>query len=484
VTRIRAVNDRPLRPGGDYVVYWMISARRTRSSFALERALERAREFGKPLVVLEALRVDYPWASDRLHRFVLDGMVDNALRFERAGVLYYPYVEPSRGAGKGLLAALGSRACAVVTDELPAFFLPKMVDAAARSVDAFMEQVDGNGLVPLRAPDRVFVTARSFRRWLEENLPKHLAESPRADPLRGARLPAPRRLPRDIERRWPRASARMLDGAASLLAALPIDHGVSPAPVRGGSEAARQALRRFVQTKLGRYAAERNHPDADVTSGLSPYLHFGHISPHEIVSAVTRHEDGAPGSIRGDAAPFRGQRQLSKDADAFLDQLVVWRELGFNMCARRADYAAYDSLPAWALRTLEKHAADHRPHLYSEEQLETARTSDPVWNAAQRQLLREGRIHNYLRMLWGKKILEWSPSPAQALSVMIRLNDKYALDGRDPNSYSGILWVLGRYDRPWGPERPIFGLVRYMSSENAVRKLRMREYLARYGNAV
>ncbi len=372
-----------------------------------------------------------------------------------------------------MLAALGSRACAVVTDEFPAFFLPKMVEAAARSVDVSMEQVDGNGLVPLRAPDRVFVTARSFRRWLQENLSRHLAEAPRADPLRGAHLPAPPRLPSEIERRWPRASAEMLDGAASVLDALPIDHGVSPAPVRGGSEAARHALRHFVQTKLGRYAAERNHPDADVTSGLSPYLHFGHISSHQIVSAITRHEDGAPQSIWG----------LGENADAFLDQLVTWREIGFNMCARRADYAAYESLPAWALRTLDRHAADRRPHLYSEEQLETARTGDPVWNAAQRQLLREGRIHNYLRMLWGKKILEWSPSPARALGVMIRLNDKYAIDGRDPNSYSGILWVLGRYDRPWGPERPIFGLVRYMTSESAARKLRMRAYLARYGVA-
>jgi deoxyribodipyrimidine photo-lyase len=473
VTRVRPINDRPVRPGRDYVLYWMISARRTRSSFALDRALERARELGKPLVVLEALRVDYPWASDRLHRFVLDGMADNAPRFERAGIRYYPYVEPLRGAGKGLLAALGSRACAVVTDEFPAFFLPKMVDSGARSVDVFMEQVDGNGLVPLRAPDRVFVTARSFRRWLRENLSEHPVESPRADPLRGARLPEPPHLSREIARRWPPVSAEMLNGAASPLAALPIDHRVSPAPLRGGSEAAQQALGHFVQTKLRRYAAERHHPDADVTSGLSPYLHFGHISPHQIVSAVARHEDGAARSVWG----------LGENADAFLDQLVTWRELAFNMCARRADYAAYDSLPAWALRTLDQHASDRRPQLYSEERLETARTGDPVWNAAQRQLLREGRIHNYLRMLWGKKILEWSPSPAEALRIMISLNDKYALDGRDPNSYSGILWVLGRYDRPWGPERPIFGLVRYMSSESAVRKLRMRGYLARYGAA-
>jgi deoxyribodipyrimidine photo-lyase len=171
---------------------------------------------------------------------------------------------------------------------------------------------------------------------------------------------------------------------------------------------------------------------------------------------------------------------FGEGADAFLDQLVTWREIGFNMCAHRRDHAEYASLPDWCRRTLDAHASDRRD-LYSVKQLEAARTHDELWNASQRQLLREGRIHNYLRMLWGKKILEWSPSPKDALARMIRLNDKYALDGRDPNSYSGILWVLGRYDRPWGPERPIFGLVRYMSTASAARKLHLREYLARYG---
>ena len=163
-----------------------------------------------------------------------------------------------------------------------------------------------------------------------------------------------------------------------------------------------------------------------------------------------------------------------------MDQLITWRELGFNMCSREIDYAKYETLPNWALKTLEEHSSDHRAELYTLKQLENADTADSLWNAAQSQLLKEGVIHNYLRMLWGKKILQWSPSPREALARMIHLNNKYALDGRNPNSYAGIFWILGRYDRAWGPERPIFGKVRYMTSENTRRNLKLSNYLAKY----
>jgi deoxyribodipyrimidine photo-lyase len=171
---------------------------------------------------------------------------------------------------------------------------------------------------------------------------------------------------------------------------------------------------------------------------------------------------------------------MSAEAEAFLDQLITWRELGFNCCHMREDYDRYESLPAWARKTLAEHQGDARPHRYSLEEMEAARTYDPLWNAAQTQLVREGQMHNYLRMLWGKKILEGTSSSQEALRVMIELNNRYALDGRDPNSYSGIFWCLGRYDRPWGPERPIFGKVRYMSSANTARKLHVKEYLRKY----
>ena len=251
--------------------------------------------------------------------------------------------------------------------------------------------------------------------------------------------------------------------------------------VRGGTKAGRATLARFLE-RLPRYAQQRNDPDAEATSGLSPYLHFGHLSAHEIFTAVAR-RSGWTGE-RLSKSPLGGARGwwgMDESTEGFLEQLVTWRELGFNFCAHRDDAAEFGSLPTWAQATLEHHARDPREATYSLAEFEAARTHDPVWNAAQRQLVREGHIHGYLRMLWGKKVLEWSPTPKHALATLIELNNKYALDGRDPNSYSGILWVFGRYDRAWGPERPVFGKVRFMSSAAALRKVRMRGYLERFG---
>jgi deoxyribodipyrimidine photo-lyase len=195
-----------------------------------------------------------------------------------------------------------------------------------------------------------------------------------------------------------------------------------------------------------------------------------------------RREKWSPDKLSAKAAGKRaGWWGMSEPAEAFLDQLITWRELGYNFCSKRDDYDQYDSLPDWARATLAKHAGDPRPIVYSRDELTAAATHDPLWNAAQRQLTRDGKLHNYLRMLWGKKILEWSATPQEAMQTMIALNDRLAVDGRDPNSYSGIGWVLGRYDRAWGPERPIFGTIRYMSSDNTARKLSVKKYLERYG---
>jgi deoxyribodipyrimidine photo-lyase len=477
--RITAANAAPVRGDGDHVLYWMTAARRTRASFALDRALDRARELGKPLVVLEALRCDYPWASDRLHAFVLAGMRDNAERFAAAGVAYHPYVEPAKGAGAGLLAALAGRACLVVGDEYPTFFHPRMHAAAAARLPVRLELVDGNGVLPLRAAPRAFTTAHAFRRHLQKSCRDHLAERPRLDPL--ARLDLPKgHVPADILARWPAAAAELLRCDPAALARLPVDHRVAPCG-EGGARAAARALAAFLRGGVDRYDEDRNHPDLAGTSGLSPYLHFGHLGAHEVFHALTQREGWTPARLAAGAGGHReGWWGVARDVEAFLDQLVVWRELGFNMCHHRPDHAAYDALPPWALATLAAHAKDPRPHRYDRAQLDAAATHDRLWNAAQRQLVREGKIHNYMRMLWGKKILEWSPSPQEALAALIELNDRHALDGRDPNSYSGIFWVLGRYDRPWGPERPIFGKVRYMSSDNTARKLRVREYVARH----
>jgi deoxyribodipyrimidine photo-lyase len=474
------LNDAPVNPAGRFVVYWMCAFRRTRFNFSLQRAAGWARELGKPLLVLEALRCDYPWASERLHRFILDGMRDNLSDFENSPALYFPFVERFKNEGRGLLRELASMACLVVTDEYPAFFIPRMTRAAAKGLPVRMEAVDSNGLLPMGITDRVFLTAYSFRRFLQQELPRRLDRFPKENPLAGLSIPRLERLPEEISRRWPAAPPEAVHASHGYLSGLPIDHAVKPVEIRGGSRAARTRLLDFLGTGLPAYHAERNHPDANAGSGMSPYLHFGHISAHEIFSELRKVERWSPERLTAKAS---GQREgwwgMSPGGEAFLDQLVTWRELGFNMCSQREDYDRFESLPEWALTELVGHEQDNRRFRYSLEEFESSRTHDPLWNAAQRQLLLEGTIHNYLRMLWGKKILEWTPSPRNALEIMIELNNRYALDGRDPNSYTGIFWVFGRYDRPFGPQRPVFGKIRFMSSRATMKKLRLAEYMRR-----
>lgn len=476
--------DRPVNAHGEYVLYWMIAHRRTRWNHSLQRAVEWAVELGRPLLVFEPLRVRYQWASDRFHRFVLDGMADTerALKGVR-GVTYHAYVEPEPGAGKGLLACLAASASVVVTDDYPAFMLPGMLDAASHQVAVRLEGVDANGLLPMRLPDRAFPTAYAFRRYLQHTLPSHLGDRPDADPLRALPPREPATVPDEVGRRWPSPADRLLAGAGTL-GDLPIDHQVAPVNQRGGAAAAEAALGRFLDQHLVAYGQTRNKVEQDLTSRLSPYLHFGHLSSWQVVATLLERE-GWVGVTGGRPTGAReGWWQVSAQGESFLDQIVTWRELGFNMCVQHPDtYDQFESLPAWALATLGKHERDPRTYRYGLDAFERGRTHDPLWNAAQGQLLQEGRIHNYLRMLWGKKILEWTTTPRDALSVMVALNNKYALDGRDPNSYSGIFWTLGRYDRPWAPERPIFGSIRYMSSDNTARKMPVKGYLRRYAPA-
>ncbi len=496
--RLRVLRDEPERRGGDYVLYWMTASRRLEWNFALDRAVARARTLERPLVILEGLRAGYRWASDRHHAFVLAGMEEHARRLEASPVAYLPYVEPEPGAGRGLLGALAEQACLVVTDDAPVFFLPRMLEAAAERIDCRLEAVDSCGLLPLAEVVRPYVSAYHFRRFLQKRLWEHLTRLPDPDPLglggardsaaaesadaERARPPLPHAaVPEAILSRWPVADAALLSGERSALAALPIDHEVAPSPLKGGATEGRARLDAFLADGLARYGEERNQPDADAASGLSPWLHFGHVSVHEVFHRVAGAEGWSPARLSADASGKRsGWWGMSPSAEAFLDELVTWRELGFGFCRVVPTYDRYESLPDWALETLAEHADDERPWLYTLADFDAAATHDELWNAAQRQLRAEGVIHNYLRMLWGKKILEWSTSPREALDIMVELNNRYAIDGRDPNSYTGIMWILGRFDRGW-PERPVFGKVRSMSSDATRRKVSVERYLERWG---
>ena len=446
---------------------------RARASGRLGSGVEAA----SPIV--EVLACGGRWDSDRHHRFVLQGMKENASQLANAPALYYPYVEPQPGECRKLFTAVCQRACLVVTDDYP-IALPA-AGAADAELPVRIEKIDGNGLLPLKAADQAFPTAHAFRRFLQRSLREHLLDAPESDPLARVKLPRLIALPTTIGRRWPAAAPRLLSAEPATLATLPIDHAACVVPTVGGPAAAHACWKRFLDSKLASYLELRNEPEVENTSGLAPYLHFGHISVHEIFHGLARRERWSPGKLAEKATGGReGWWGMSAAAEAFVDQLVTWCEVGFNCCACRPDYDDYQSLPAWAKATLAKHATDHRPYVYTMEDFAAARTHDRLWNAAQRQLIAEGQIHNYLRMLWGKKILEWTASPQEALEIMVELNNRYALDGQDPNSYSGIFWILGRYDRPWGPERPIFGTVRYMSSANTARKVRVKEYMQRH----
>lgn len=479
--RIRHANSGTINPEGRYVLYWMTAFRRLRWNFSLQHAADHARSLGKPLVILEALRRDYPFASQRLHAFILQGMEERAATLRESEVVYYPYVERALGEGKGLLATLAEDAVLVVADDYPSFFLPRMVSAASKTIDVRLDLVDSNGLIPLGAAPKEFGAAYHFRRFLQKELPAFLGDVPATDPLEA---PLPRGEPGLVKvlwDRWPPAPPEVLAAGPQALGSLRLDLTPGPAPAVGTTEAGERLLKRFLSQGLPRYAELRNHPDEQVTSGLSPYLHFGLLSSHQVFSEVASSEGWTPLRLgeKADGAR-RGWWGMSENAEAFLDQMITWRELGFNMASRRNDHTKYESLPAWARTTLEEHSTDPRPFLYTMDQFKDAQTHDPLWNAAQRQLLRDGVIHNYLRMLWGKMILQWTSHPTEALDFMIELNDRFALDGRDPNSYSGIFWVLGRYDRGW-PERPVFGKVRSMSSEATRRKVRLDQYLGEFG---
>jgi deoxyribodipyrimidine photo-lyase len=474
--RIRPINSHPSRATGEYVVYWMTAYRRPFSNFALEHAIECAVELKKPLLIVEALRAAYPFANERIHTFILEGMKDNQRAFDETGATYFPFVEMKAGDGKGLMEHVAKKACVIVSDDWPSFFVPHMQQQLANRIEVKMELVDSNGLFPMHATTRIFTTAHSFRAYLQKNLKNHLHELPLENPLKGVKL---KKLTSNPFGTYERANLKFIP---QLVQGIDLDHSVKRVNQVGGQVAAMEQMHGFVKSKLAHYSTQRNEPEIEGTSGLSAHLHFGHISTHQIFNQIVAQAKWTTEKITKSRGGSReGWWNMPADVEAFLDQIVTWRELSFNMASHRPiDGHLFESLPPWALASHAKHAKDKREYVYSLEQLELGKTHDPLWNAIQTQLVQDGWFHGYLRMLWGKKILEWSASAQEALTKMEHLMGKYSLDGRDPVSVSGYLWVLGRYDRAWGPERNIFGKIRYMSSVNTAKKVNVKKYVARY----
>ncbi len=450
--RVRQLNDRSPRPGGEYVVYWAQMNRRASMNHGFARAVELANELRLPVLVYEALTCSYPHANDRIHRFILEGVPENARRFRAAGAGYFFYLRRSSADPNDMLYRVAKRAAAVVTDDYPTFIAARHNPSAASKLECAFEVVDSSCIVPMaRIPKREWA-AYTIRPKIHKLLPEYLKPLPPPQPARP----------------WPEAEQPFADfhtevrsaDVARLVAECDVDHTVAPSTLFfGGAKVAEERLRRFLVRHLHHYATERNQPSSRATSGLSPYLHFGMISSLEVALAV-----------RDYAA------EHSIDASAYLEELIVRRELAFNYARHSERPDSICNLPDWAKKTLREHATDVRDPMYTKEQLEAGDTYDDLWNATQKELLLRGKIHGYYRMYWGKKIIEWSRTCQDALDFMNYAHDRYALDGRDPATYTNILWCFGLHDRPWF-ERPVFGQIRYMSYDGMKRKTDIGAYI-------
>ncbi len=438
--RIKPLNGRPAGRGR-YVLYWMQAAQRAECNHALEYAIERANGLALPVVVFFGLTAKYPEANERHYRFMLDGLSETRGALERRGIKLVIRAVPSPDAGAVELAT--GAALAVVDRDYTRHTREWRSRAAAR-MKCPLVQVETNVVVPVEevSPKEEYAAA-TIRPKIMKRLDRFMAPLPARMPRRdslGLRLP----------------SLDIADPGAALARLAGLDRSVraleSP---RGGTAEAKRRLRAFVASRLARFGDERNDPNAGCVSGMSPYLHFGQISPLSVALEIAKR--GGPGSKE------------------YLEELVVRRELSMNFVYYNERYDSYEGLPAWARATLGEHAKDRREYVYGLDEFENARTHDPYWNAAQDEMRLTGSMHGYMRMYWGKKILEWSRSPEEGFEIALALNNKYELDGRDPNGFAGVAWCFGKHDRPW-QRRPVFGMVRYMNANGLKRKFAADAY--------
>ena len=442
--RIQFLNAKPIRKGS-YVLYWMQASQRARCNHALVHAIRRANDLGQPMVVGFGLTDGYPDANERHYTFMLEGLVETAEALAKRGVQLVVRI----GQPAEVCLKLAADASLVVADRGYMRHQRRWRRAVAARAPCSVVQVETDVVVPAdEASDKEEYAARTIRGKLTRLWPKYLV------PLSETR-------PRKKSLGMQFGSIR-LDDVQGLLGRMRIDRSVRPVGhYHGGAGRARVLLRRFIRDKLARYESDAADPGLDIQSHVSPYLHFGQVSPLEIVLEI-RKAAGIPQKAR----------------DAYLEQLLVRRELSVNFVLHNHKYDSYQSVPHWARTTLKAHQKDRRPYLYGHDELVACRTHDDCWNAAMREMVITGKMHNYMRMYWAKKIMEWTVSPRAALKLILALNNRFFLDGRDPNSYAGVAWCFGKHDRPW-PQRNIFGTVRSMSGRALARKFDMNAYIRR-----
>ena len=447
--RVTVRRPGPPDPDGRAVVYWMQRAQRADDNPALDVAIHVGNALQLPVVAFFGLTPAYPNANLRHYAFLAQGLEQIAKALETRGVSFVLRRHPDHDVARFCHDA---GAALVVGDENPLREPERWRRDAAGVLRVPFWTVDADVVVPVALLGKEQYAARTIRPRLRPLIPRFL--EPRAEPRARVAWRADR-------------AAAGLPADEATVAGLDVDSAAGRvASFRGGPGEARRALARFIRERLRGYAEGRNHPELDATSQLSPYLHFGHIGPRAVARAVR--DAGAP----------------REDRDAFLEEFIVRRELAVNFVRFNPRYDSLEGCEPWARRTLEAHAADRREPAYSLARLEAADTHDPLWNAAQVQMVETGWMHGYVRMYWAKKILEWTRDPAEAFARAVLLNDRYQLDGRDPNGYTGIAWGIGgKHDRAWGPERPVYGTIRYMSYASTSRKFDCARYLRRVEEA-
>ncbi len=439
--RIKSLNNKNMGDG-KYVLYWMQATQRAEYNHALEHSIRTANKLRKPVVAFFGITPDWPEANQRHYYFMLEGLKEVRKCLQAKGIqLVILCKSPDLGA-----IEMAKDAAMVVVDAGQLRIQRKWRTRAAGKIRCSLHEVETNLIVPVeQASSKENFSAGTFRPRIKKKLDSYLVSlkhgKPKMDSL-GLKFPA-----FDI------------DNIDEALSKLDIDKTVSKVDsFHGGTDEAKQRLSEFLKNRLESFAESRNDPNADCISNMSPYLHFGQISSLYIALEVLK-TSGA-------------------GKDAYLEELIVRRELSHNFVFYNNNYDSFDSLPPWAQRTLNFHRRDKRQYVYSLEQFERAKTHDPYWNAAQKEMLITGKMHGYMRMYWGKKILEWSKNPRTGFKTALYLNNKYELDGRDPNAFAGVAWCFGKHDRAWS-ERDVFGKVRYMNAAGLKRKFDADGYVKR-----
>jgi deoxyribodipyrimidine photo-lyase len=437
--RIKALNKKGINKGA-YVLYWMQASQRVEYNHALEYAILKSNELGQPIIVFFGIIDHFPEANERHYTFMLEGLKEVEQSLEKKGIqVVILHKSPERGA-----VQLARRASLTVVDRGYLRIQRDWRDYVAKRIDCPFIQVESDVIVPVEetSPKEEYAAA-TIRPKIHKKLNHFLVPLKQTDPVIDS-------LSLDFD-------FFDIKDIGKAVSKLRIDRSVKKVnSFQGGTKEALKHLEVFLEGKLNLFPELRNDPTLDYLSHMSPYLHFGQISPLFIALKVL--ETKSPGT------------------EAFFEELIVRRELSMNFVFYNEKYDSFEGIPEWAKKTLKAHQKDKHLYTYTLEEMDAAQTHDPYWNAAQREMVGRGKMHGYMRMYWGKKIIEWSKTPEEAFRNALYLNNKYELDGRDPNGFTGVAWCFGKHDRPWG-ERPIFGNVRYMNDKGLKRKFDADEYV-------